>query len=179
MRSYVVFFATKRTDKLYDQLERAGYELQKQFKPEVANRILLKPAINPDDLSKQREEFSRTISEVYYQGGWTIVWDEAAYLSDYLSLNRKMSFLWQQARSHHISIVAGTQRPAFIPLYAYDQPTHFFFWKMKLDADVRRIARMGNLDIDTMVDHIRRLPKYYFLYHNKNTDLTVISKAEV
>lgn len=178
-RDYVVFFATKRKDKLYDELKREGFEEQKAFKPELSNRILLKPPIDPDDETKQRAEFSQTITEVYWQGGWTIVWDEAVYVADYLKLEKKMSFMWQQARSHFISIVAGTQRPAFIPLYAYDQPTHFFFWKMKLDKDVQRVARLGGLDIGGMMQTIRSLPKYTFLYYNKDTDVSYVCKPEV
>lgn len=179
LRAYVVVFATKRKDSTMDKLEAQGYTIQKKFNPEISNRIILKPPLDPDNEDKQRAEFDRTMSEIFYSGGWCVTWDEAVALAHHLRLERKMSLLWQQARSLGISIVAGTQRPAHLPLYAYDQATHYFFWKMKLDKDVERVARLGGLDISGMNRTIRQLQKYQVLYYNKDTDESVTFTPEV
>lgn len=178
-RSYVVFFATKRKDDTVDKLEAQGYKVQKRFRPEVENRIILRPKIDPDNDTDQRQEFNQAMNEIFWMGSWCMVWDEAAYLSEQLRMQHKMNKMLMQGRSLGISIITTTQRPAFIPVYAYDMATHFFFWKMKLDKDVQRVARLGGLDMSEMTGVIRRLPKYEFMYYNKDTELTVLCTPEV
>jgi hypothetical protein len=55
---------------------------------------------------------------------------------------QQLKFLLQQGRSAGISVVAMTQRPAFIPLAFYDQATHLFVWR---DNDLRNRQRIGEL----------------------------------
>lgn len=178
-RAYVVAFATKRKDDTMDKFEKQlEFKVQKTFRPEVSNRIILKPKIDPDDSSEQAHEFDRAMSEIFWQGGWCVCWDEAAYLNDFLGLKQKMSLLLMQGRSLGISCMTLTQRPAFIPVYAYDMPIHYFFWKLKLDRDVERVAKLGGLDISSMKGVIRSLQRYQFLYYNKDTDESFICKPD-
>jgi energy-coupling factor transporter ATP-binding protein EcfA2 len=178
-RNYVVVFATKRRDDTMDKFERAGFKVQKKFSPEVENHIILRPPINPDDDRSQRDEFNTAMTEIFWAGNWCMVWDEAAYLSYDLGLDRKMNRMLMQGRSLGISCVTTSQRPAFIPTYAYDMATHFFFWKLKLSRDVEKVGHLGGLDMAGMRDTIRQLDKYQFLYYNKDTDYSVITTPEV
>lgn len=174
-RDYVVAFATKRKDSTMDELQAQGYKVQSKFQPDVADHIILKPKMTLSNDAEIRNTFKNAIDTIWWSGGWCMDWDEAVYMAEELKLKSLMSKMWMQGRSLGVSIVAATQRPAFLPLYAYDQATHFFFWKMKLQDDAMRVARLGGLDIREMLSTIRQLPKYWFLYHNKETEETLIS----
>jgi hypothetical protein len=75
--------------------------------------------------------------------------------------------------------VAATQRPAFIPLAFYDQPTHYFFWR---DTDRRNIKRIGELtgaaERQTMRE-VASLRRREVLYFNKDTGFRVRTIVEV
>lgn len=178
-RRYVTVFASKPRDEAMGRFVREGYVRMRTWQPEVANRIVFAPRIDPDRMEVQQQAFSNVISRIFLQGGWCALWDEATYLSRDLGLERKMSMLWQQGRSDNISIVACTQRPAFLPLFAYDGATHIFFWKMKLDRDMQRVAGMAGLDIRTISDALRNLDTYETLYVNRDTDSLIITKPEI
>lgn len=178
-RDYVVALGVKKEDDTLEELVNSGYELQrKKFRPETADKIVVWPKIEREGDANQRRIFADVLWSVYEMGGWCVDMDEAVYLARDLHLERDLNRLWMNGRSSHISVVAGTQRPAFLPLYGYDQPTHYFFWRMRLNKDARRVAELGGIPIMEMLGIIRRLPKYYCLYFNKETDEMYITKPE-
>lgn len=179
-RDFVVVFGVKKKDSTLDELEAAGFEVQrKRFRPETADRIVLWPKLERDGNASQKRIFADALWSVYQMGGWCVDMDEAVYLSRDLRLEPDLNRLWMNGRSEGVSVVAATQRPAYLPLYAYDQPTHYFFWRMRLGNDAKRVAELGGIPMSEMMAIIRKLPKYYCLYFNKETEEIYITKPEV
>jgi len=149
LRDYVVVFATKsRDDTMSGLFVRRGYKLQRKLDTQFWDRIVLWPdgKSERDTVTAQTIEFDAAIDELYRQTGWTLALDEVAYLSDFLGMQRKLRWLLQQGRSSGITVVACTQRPAFIPLAFYDQASWLIFWSDNDSTNLKRIQGIGGED---------------------------------
>lgn len=179
-RSFVVIFGVKGQDETMEEFIRAGYRRLQRWNGDVADHVVLWPEVRGfGHANRQREVFAQAMDAIYRAGAWCVFMDEVVYLAETLSLEKQLKFLLNQGRSSGISIVAATQRPAFIPLAFYDQPTHYFFWK---DTDFRNIKRIGELTgaaSRQVVREIPRLREYECLYFNKGTGLRVRTTVEV
>lgn len=186
-RKYVVFFSTKRIDSTQDKLAAMGYKVihsAAELHPDVTPLAILRPPW-PDGVSAKQlkeihaEVFGEALMSIFRQGYWTVVLDEARYLTKDLGLADEAQLLWLQGRSLKITVVAGTQRPRWIPLEAYDQATHLFFFKDKDRPNVERVAEMAGLDRKTVQDVVPAMGKHQLLYANRDTDELVTTQVEV
>jgi hypothetical protein len=189
-RDHVIAFGTKGRDTTMQKLVSRGWERFHDW-PVYANvtHAVMWPDItkvdDPEDvIPKQHEVFRRTISGIYQQGGWCAFMDELSYLTDDLNLGRRVKILYGQGRSMGISILAGTQRPRFIPVLAYDQSTHIFFWRENDEQNLNRIAEINFTQKDLVkqiVANLETIPGKGgdFLYVNTRTGDMAISKVEI
>lgn len=185
-RDYVVFLSTKRIDSTQDELKSMGYKVihdVRELHPDVTPKAILRPPW-PDVSAKRlkalhAEIFGEALMTVFRQGYWTVVMDEARYLTHDLNLSDAAQLLWLQGRSLGITVVAGTQRPRWIPLEAYDQATHLFFWKDKDRQNVDRVAELAGLSRNTVQEVVPSLRKHEMLYASRETDELVTTKVEV
>ena len=148
-RSYVTVFATKPKDTSMDRLIRAGYKMQRgPWNASYHDYIVLWPKEKtPEDtLAAQRYYFNHAINTMMQQGGWCMNFDELSYMTDFLGMSTKMRWCLQQGRSSGISVMAATQRPAFIPLAFYDQPEWLIFWNDNDHTNLKRIQGLGGVD---------------------------------
>lgn len=179
-RSYVAILACKPKDTTMDEVLRAGYTRMKVWSPDISDHAVLWPEVGSiNSIGKQKEVFRNALHSVYRSGGWALYIDEATYLSDFLGLKKELSMLWQQGRSLGVSLVAGTQRPAYIPLYAYDQATHLFFWRDNDRVNLQRASNLGGMDASFIRDVISSLEKHEVLYVNTRTGERYTTKPEV
>lgn len=183
LRDYVLAIATKQRDSVLYSLEQRGYESVEHFDlpADVARNVVLVAPLpkGADSLPRQRAVIKETLRNIYVQGGWTVYLDECRYLTGKLRLADDVELLWQQGRSSYISVVAAVQRPAFVPLAAYDQATHLFFWR---DNDKRNLDRIGGLgahDSAAIADEVARLPRHEILYVNTRTGAKVRTKVDL
>lgn len=179
-RSFVAIFGVKGRDETLDEFLDQGYVHLKRWNGDVSDHVVLWPDLTgPEAMEHQRDVFRQAMGAIYRAGAWCLFLDEVVYLSETLRMERELKFLLNQGRSSGISIVAATQRPAFIPLAFYDQPTHYFFWR---DTDARNIKRIGELtgpaSRQTMQE-IGSLRRREVLYFNKDTGLRVRTTVEV
>lgn len=185
-RRYVVVVGTKPRDATLSKLQGRGYEIIREWPEHVATDIrpkliLWPPFRRPGDAKRQQREINRAIQEIFAQGSWTVVIDEAFYLSQTLRLRPILEMLWTQGRSIGISVVAGTQRPAHVPLHMYDQATHLFLWR---DNDRRNLDRLseissGAIDRDSLRELVGSLPKHSTLYVNTRTGEVIETRVEI
>lgn len=193
-RKYVVFLSTKRVDSTQSKLQRMGYKVVKdpaELNSDSTPRAIIRPPWSEDVSAKKLKDmhatiFRETMMRVFNQGGWTIVLDEARYLTHDLGLESEAQLLWLQGRSLGISVVAGTQRPRWIPLEAYDQATHLFFFKDTDRQNVDRQAELAGLNRQAVQEIVPRLRMVNpgtraseILYANKDTDELVTTHVEV
>lgn len=183
VRSYPVVFGVKGKDSTMEELIR-DLRLTKMetWQPDVADRICLWPNIRgagKNHRRQQREVFAQAIDSIFRMGAWCPVFDEVVYLAETLGLDDELKFLLNQGRSADISVVAATQRPAFIPLAFYDMATHLFLWKFQDIRNVQRVAELTGDAAPIVRQELMGLPKYEFIYINKDTGLRVRCTAEV
>lgn len=176
-RRYTVFLSTKRKDSTQDDLERDGYRVIRdsaEINPDVAHHFLFKPPF-PKSASAgairdaHSRAYSKALMRLREQMGWTIGVDETHYFSDFLRLSDELELLWRQGRSEGTTIIANTQRPRHIPLVAYSQATHLFFWSSPDLSDVKRIGEMTPLPLTRITDILSQQSKHDVLYVNTVT----------
>ena len=183
LRAYLVAFCVKGRDDSMDRLIRSlKLTRQEAWHPDVANRIALWPNIRGagrEHRIRQRQMFLKAIDSIFRMGGWCCYFDEVVYLAETLNLDDELKFLLNQGRSSYITVVAATQRPAFIPLAFYDMASHLFLWRFDDDRNAVRVAQLTGVAAPIIRQEVMALPKYEFIYINKDTGIRVRSKVEV
>lgn len=171
-RSYVTVFATKDRDDTTMRLVKAGYKLQRdKWDGSYHDYIVLWPSgkTHVEVMEKQHEVFNNAIDDMYRQGGWCMNFDELSYMTDFLGMQKRMRWLLQQGRSSGLSIVAATQRPAFIPLAFYDQPEWLIFWNDNDHTNLKRIQGLGGVDGSVIRNEVMDLAHREILcIHNRH-----------
>lgn len=191
-RRYVVWLQTKPKDKVADGLVRAGwYKAREWPAPVWAERVILWPRIDRRSFrGEQRSVFLHAIDSIYEAGGWCVYADELYYLVRDLGMEQSFNDLWTQGRSLHISLVAGMQRPAWVPLNAYAQSTHLFFFRANDERDLKTIGGIGATDSRVIRSAVARLAGppdagfavdecCEFLYVNSRSARMAVSRVEL
>ena len=177
-RDYVTVLGTKpKDDTLAKLIRRDGYHRIGKWSDrrplsdlDHERRQVLWPKYERmEDVGAHPAIFREAIAEMFNQGSWCIVADETFWLVETLGLGPELRAVWSQGRSLGISLVAGTQRPAFVPLEMYSQATHVFFWRTSDRRDLDRIGGLGAHDPVTIRDTVRNLRHHEALYVNTRT----------
>ena len=174
---YVIFYGTKPKDRTLDKLVgTAGWRKVLRFDrmPNVINarngRIVFWPRFKtPDDIPAQAYQIGNSVRNAYLEHGWTLVIDETWWFTHMLGLEKWLKALWTQGRSVDITVMAGTQRPVSIPVLAYDQATHVFFWRDNDESNLKRISGMNGLNAALIRRTVSTLPKHDVMYVNTRT----------
>lgn len=185
-REHVAVLGTKPRDPALAELVRKhGYRRMQEWAPRPGERrVLLWPRLTKaDDWRSARPVYEHALSRIYESGGWCLYADEARVLCDerrpFLGLAPYMRLLWTQGRSLGVSIVAGTQRPAWVPPEMFDQAEHVFMFQ-DADADnVRKLGGFGGLDARTIRDTVPALGEHEALYVNTRDRRLVRTTVEL
>lgn len=184
-RQYQVIFATKRKDALISEMKGEGdYEIVKHFdgNTQVADKYILDPGSArtlPKTIERHRYEFGHALEVAYHQTGWCVYVDEGKWICDTLGLAKPCEMLWQQGRSLGVTLVMSVQRPVKIPLAAYDQATHLFFWRDNDEVNLKRIGGLGGQSARAIRAAVSMLELHQVLYLNTRSGKMAITKAKV
>lgn len=181
IRKWVTALGTKPADDTLDQLvnERGFHLIRKWPPPALRRRVVLWPEFKrASDVSNQAVQFHYALDEIFAAGSWCVYMDEAFYLSKTLGLEKLMKLLWTMGRSLGISIVAGTQRPAWVPLEMWSQASHLFIFRAADRRDLDRVAEIGPSVYETIRGVAPTLAKHEFLYHSTRTGALVRSRVD-
>lgn len=170
VRDYVVVFVTK----IHDDTIRndfPGYERIEKWPPPKAwmNKVLLWPRHEETirgTYRKQRAVFKDALDRIFVERNWCVVFDEQHYMCRELGLDLENAMLLQQGRSSGLSVVNGTQRPAWVPVVTYSSATHAMIWRTTHREDLRRLSQLGGVDMRQMQANLLRLGKHDFVYVN-------------
>lgn len=184
-RDFVVTLGTKRRDDtLDDYLKLDGFTRVESWPPKRPvsdllrgvrrepgweNRVALWPTYTGDVAAtrqRMRDEFVKCFSDVLFTGNRCVDVDEMYYLCAILGLKEYAEEIWTQGRSSGISLLAKTQRPAWVPLFMYDQPIHLFFFADNDETNLRRVGGLGGLSARMVRETVASLPKHTCLYVN-------------
>lgn len=189
-REYAVVLGTKPKDRTLDALihrdgfariktwEQPWYRRQPGAGPRDLHRVALWPTYrHKDDKAGMAGEFDAALSDIFAQGGWCVVVDEVYYVAHELGLHDWLVTLWTQGRSLGLSVVGGTQRPAYVPLYMYDQAVHLFFFADNDERNLRRVGGLGGLSANAVRATVAALPEHDVLYVNTRTRQLAVTRV--
>lgn len=186
MRAYTAVLSTKPKDATLDQLVREhGYRRMAEWAPRPnERRVLLWPRLTKvDQWREARPTYQRALERIYTAGNWSVCLDEARVVCDerrpFLGLAPFMRLLWTQGRSLGVSIVAGTQRPAWVPPEMFDQATHLVFFKDGSANNLKTIGGLVGLDDRTIREGVPALDKHELLYVNPRSGVIARTRVEL
>lgn len=181
---YVVFLGTKRVDDTQRELSANGFRTisdPAEVNHEIAKRYLFRPPfpkVSARELkSRHAHLFREVLMRCFRQTAWTVALDEARYLAHFLGLSDELELLWLQGRSQGNTVIAATQRPRYIPLEAYDQATHLYFWRDSDLQNIGRIAEIAGLNRRAVLATVPRLARHTVMYVNTVTDDTFLTNT--
>lgn len=183
---YVVVFATKPRDASMQALiksadfhgmkpngQQTGYYPIKQWQSldpaKFPRRVLWPDAMSLNSVGHQRAVFHHAFERIYREGGWTVALDELWYINNVLKLEMDVKLYLLQARALGISLLAATQRPAWVPLEVYDQSTHLFFFRDNDETNLKRISGISFRSAELVRMVVSNLDRYQVLYVNTRT----------
>lgn len=173
LHPYVVVFATKPRDDSMSRLIRTGYypvkEWQRLDPGQYPRRVLWPDAGQLNSVENQKQVFHSAFGKIYREGGWTVAIDELWYIDNILKLEMDVKLYLLQARALGISLLAATQRPAWVPLEVYDQSTHLFFWRDNDETNLRRLSGISFRSAELIRSVVSELEKFQVLYINTRT----------
>lgn len=181
LHPYVTVFATKPKDDSMQRLVKTGYYPIKKWESldpkKFPRRVLWPDASSLDSDKVQAEVFHDAFARIYREGGWTVAIDELWYIINILGLSRDVKTYLLQARALGISLLAATQRPAWVPLEVYDQSTHLFFWRDNDENNLKRLSGISFRSADLIRSVVSELEQYQVLYINTRTGQMVRTRS--
>lgn len=190
-RRSVVVWSSKPSDATVDAHVTASrwrattpqrpYRLIKQWPgPAGEYRFVLRPQPPNFDAGRavRYAEFHGCISQIMSPGGgnWCVFVDDVYYLCEMLGMTKDLEEAWAMGRSAGVSIVAATQRPANIPLLAY-QATHLFLWKENDARNLKRLSEINSANTKLIEQVVQALGQHEVLYVNTITGYTVVTQV--
>lgn len=158
-RRYACVIATKPTDDvLAAKLAAAGYKRTDIVPPvAIARRFVIWPQMRGlVDIPEQRQVIGTALDTMFRQGNRAVLVDETHYVAEMLRQSHRLKLWWQQGRSLGLSLIAGFQRPAWVPRDAYSAASHLFLFGTADDTDSRALGGLGGLSSR----HIRYAVEY-------------------
>lgn len=154
-RSYVVVLGTKPKDREMDAYLADGFTRitswpppPKALRPDEEGRVrlVLWPKMRTRaDLRRHAAMFSQALDDMFADGGWTIVADEALWICDRngLDLGDHLAALAYAGRSGGITLMVIVQRPAGTPVNCWSNASWAFLWHLGNPDDIRKMASLG------------------------------------
>lgn len=171
IRSYVVVFGTKPHDDQLEAYEHQGYiridhwpptkkELS-EFEGTGEARFLLWPKIvHREDLRRYRHIYAKALDDIFAEGHWTVVIDEALWTcgKSGLDLGEHLSDLAFGARSSKVSLIFLGQRPVGqLPPILWTSVSQALIFHLGRTDDVRELASLGSYQPQAAALAVQRL----------------------
>lgn len=123
---------------------------------------------DPDVTDQQQKTiFRRLMRWAYRKGRFIVVADELYSLEKELDLTSDMRRIWTKGRSNGCGLWGGTQRPAFVSLWAY-QAQHLFIGNDPDEETQKRLSQLGaGIPKEWLLAVIASLKQYEFCYVNR------------
>lgn len=133
-----------------------------------------------DDRERAQDQAAQALESIYAEGDWIVILDETRALSDPrspgLGLQPLLDRMWLRGRSRHISVVAATQAPRWVPSSFYDQCQ--FVWSSRI-RDERAHVRMreiGSMSKE-LIPQIAAVRKRRWIYMDDEEDDTWLAET--
>lgn len=164
IRQWLVVIASKKKDETLDGY--SGFHKTDKWPPHFNTRMVLfwrKPK-NIEDLQGMRVAIYRVLSDVFIVGGWTIYFDDLAFISGTLKMDRQLRMMYTQVRSNNTSLVSSVQRPWRVPVECISQSKYIFLFQTQDDKDIERIAQESGQSVFNLKKQAKEIGQYEFLF---------------
>lgn len=184
-RSYVCALAIKRADDTLSTFPAAGYKLltNSKWPPNYGtNRVLYwaKPK-NLSDLIAPRARIKYILDDCYQNGGWTIFYDDIAFLARKLGFAGDISTMFNQARSSHSSQVAAMTQPSSvtqtIPSEVWRQVRFHLVFYYRTGRDLDVISDIVGYKLVQLKTWMAMLRPWDFLCFDDLTDQVILVRS--
>lgn len=159
---------------------RPYLEIDRWPPPAMEYRVVLRPHAPNFDTQRATKSatFHDCISHIMspHGGNWCVFADDAYYLCEHLGLKNDLTDMWAMGRSHGVSLVAATQRPAEIPLLAY-QATHLFLWRENDARNLKRLSEIAAADTKVIEATVKNLGPHQALYVNSDSGYLAVTQV--
>ncbi len=179
----VVFIATKRRDALIADLRRRGWVVVRSAKElrrprrrsffdsyfggaAPSLRLVFWP--RPGSTIKatraaQAAQVGALLDWAHARGRVALAIDEALFVSRNLRLAEELEVVLHEGRSSGISLLAASQRPAWLPPSFFAAPEYLGMFRTTLAGDLKRLNDLGgSLDPKALGYELRRLERHEF-----------------
>jgi hypothetical protein len=123
-----------------------------------APRILYRPSLEEAEDRGQQEAFFRW---VYWREHCRVYVDECSALLGDSAPNQYLKGCLTRGRELGISTLCATQRPVSIPLITMSEASRFYIFRLNLEEDRRRIAKITGISDEEQLT-LRRYEFFYF-----------------
>lgn len=147
-----------------------GDRWEKRQRP--PQRIVYHPNLGQVTLATRAEALADHVETlltwVYYHGhdygGVTVEIDEATGASQQLGLQKPLTLMWDESRSNNVEMVAGIQRPAYVPKSSYNAARYLMVFKTVDPDDVLAVTKMAGFSNRQLLRaELERLPEHHHL----------------
>jgi len=133
-----------------------------------------------DEPEHAKDQVGQALDKIYKEGNWIVVLDETRAISDPrspgLGLQPELDRLWLRGRSRHISLIASTQAPRWVPSSFYDQCQFVWCSRIRDERAHQRIMEIGSMT-RAHIPHIARVRKRRWLYMDDEEEETWIAET--
>ena len=133
-----------------------------------------------DDLERARDQVGEALEQVYAEGNWVVILDETRAISDPrspgLGLQPLLDRMWLRGRSRHISVIAATQAPRWVPTSFYDQCQFVWSSRIRDERAHQRIMEIGSMT-RAHIPHIAAVRKRRWIYMDDEEDETWLAET--
>lgn len=105
-----------------------------------------------DNYREARNQVGTALQQIYKEGNWVIFFDEIRDITDPpgrtasgLGLLPQVDRIYRKGRSKHISIVAATQAPRWVPPSFYDQSSFAWIGRLRDEIRQKRLLEIGGM----------------------------------
>lgn len=136
--------------------------------------------IQYEDTGKARDQIGSALERIYDEGNWILVLDETRAISDPrspgLGLQPLLDRIWLRGRSRHISVIASTQAPRWVPTSFYDQCQFVWSSRIRDERAHQRIMEIGSMT-RAHIPHIANIRKRRWLYMDDEDEDTWVAET--
>ena len=119
-----------------------------------ANWYRLVVKTSPNDRGLARDQVRRALAKVYKEGEWVVYFDEIRDICDPrapgLGLLPWVDEIYRKGRSRHLSVIAATQAPRYVPTSFYDQASFAWIGRIRDKQRQKRLLEIGGMTSDSL-----------------------------
>lgn len=179
LRSWLVVIASKKSDETLDGYK--GFKKKEKWPPEWNEKLILfwrKPR-NIEDLQGMREAIYEVLSDVFLVGGWSVYFDDLAFISGTLRMDKQLRMMYTQVRSNNTSLIASVQRPKRVPIECISQSKYILLFPTQDDKDVETVAQYSGQDTRRLKYRVSQLGEHEFLFIEHGKDPVHVEKRSI